>query len=220
VSTVSKKLATEVAAAIGVTVPDSHVHPMPVDVSLFDRWSEGGGGLILISRLTPQKRVHLALEALAVLRASGRDLVLHIIGDGQERVSLEALVRSLSLESAVTFEGAIAPAEIPSRLAHADAMIFPAQGEGFGLVAAEAYMAGVPVVATSDGGGVLDIVPERGAGRVSAPDSAALAQSIASLLDDPDAKSQARVLGQELRRKLAPDIVAQACESWYREAVS
>ena len=39
-------------------------------------------------------------------------------------------------------------------------MLFPAQGEGFGLAAAEALMAGVPVVACWDGGGLLDVVPE------------------------------------------------------------
>ena len=45
-------------------------------------------------------------------------------------------------------------------------MLFPARDEGFGLTAAEALMAaGVPVVACTDGGGVLDVVPSSGAGR-------------------------------------------------------
>ena len=219
VSTVSRSLAAEVTAAIGHPVSESHVHPMPVDVSRFNRWSEGGGGLVVISRLTPQKRVHLALEALAILRDTGRNLRLQVIGEGQERAALEERVRSLSLDSAVTFAGAVPPADIPARLAEADAMIFPAQGEGFGLVAAEAFMAGVPVVAMSDGGGALDIVPVRGAGRVSAPDPTGLAQAIVSLLDDPEARYEAQVRGKEWRRTLAPDTVAAACEGWYREAV-
>ncbi|MEO8199855.1 MAG: glycosyltransferase family 4 protein [Gemmatimonadota bacterium] len=218
VTTVSRTLAEQVTSATGRVVPDSHIHAMPIEVSLFERWSEGGQGLIVISRLTPQKRVDLALGALAVLRNQGRDIKLRIIGDGQERATLEERARSLSLGDAVMFAGAVPPSEIPGLLAHADAMVFPAQGEGFGLGAAEALMAGVPVVVCSDGGGVLEIVPESGAGRVSPPDPAALAESIGALLDNPESKAQARILGESWRRKLAPDHVAAACESWYREA--
>jgi glycosyltransferase involved in cell wall biosynthesis len=219
VTAVSRTLAADVAHATGRPIPESHVHPMPVNIARFAGWSEGGGGLVVLSRLTPQKRVHLAIRALAILRDQGRERPLRVIGDGQERAALEDLVRELRLGELVTFEGAVPPSEVPARLGNADAMIFPALGEGFGLVAAEAFMAGIPVVACRDGGGVLDVVPAEGAGRLTDPDPAALGEGIAALLADPTAREQAERVGAMWRLRLDPETVAAACEGWYLEAV-
>jgi glycosyltransferase involved in cell wall biosynthesis len=98
-------------------------------------------------------------------------------------------------------------------------MLFPAQGEGFGLAAAEALMAGVPVVACWDGGGVLDIVPERGAGRLTLPAAEALADAALDVLNDPEGLAKGRIEGESCRRRLSPDYVAEVCESWYHEAL-
>ena len=98
-------------------------------------------------------------------------------------------------------------------------MIFPAQGEGFGLVAAEALMAGVPVVACWDGGGVLDIVPPTGAGRLTLPAPEAMGDAILGLLAEHDRRDMAQLVGESWRARLDPDHVAEVCEGWYREAV-
>jgi glycosyltransferase involved in cell wall biosynthesis len=220
VSAVSRSLANEVSAALGGAIPDHHVQPMPVDISRFAPSGTGGGGLVLIARLTPQKRAGLALEALALLRDEGRPQRLLIIGDGAERPRLEAMASALRLGDLVTFAGAVPPADIPTYLAASDAMVFPATGEGFGLVAAEAFMAGVPVVACRDGGGILDIVPAEGAGRLADPTPRALAQAIESVLQDPAAREQARREGERWRHTLAPATVAARCEQWYQEALA
>lgn len=119
----------------------------------------------------------------------------------------------------VSFTGALANAAVRDYLARADVMIFPAQGEGFGLAAAEALMAGVPVVACWDGGGVLDIVPERGPGRLTLPSAQALSDAVSSILQDPDRREMARLVGESWRARLAPDHVADICQGWYREAL-
>jgi glycosyltransferase involved in cell wall biosynthesis len=218
ITTVSPNLARMVGTALDLPVAENHVHPMPVDVSRFARWSEGGAGLIVIARLTPQKRVHLALRAIAVLRSQGSNIRLRILGDGAERGTLEALAAELALGEAVQFAGAVPPSDIATQLSDADAMLFPAHDEGFGLTAAEALMAGVPVVACNDGGGVLDFVPGQGAGRLVAPDPVAIAEAVTDLLGDRTARADARRHGESWRQKLAPATVAAVCESWYREA--
>ena len=172
-----------------------------------------------IARLTPQKRVHLALHALACLAELGRAAPLTIVGDGPERAAHEALAQRRGVAHLVTFAGAVGPDRIPEFLARADLMLFPAQGEGFGLAAAEALMAGVPVVACWDGGGVLDIVPERGAGRLTLPAAEALADAALDVLSDPDRLAKGRSEGEVWRRRLSPDHVAEVCEGWYREAL-
>ena len=219
VSAVSRSLATEVEAALARHIPDSCIHPMPAQVDGFTRWSAGGGGVVVIARLTPQKRVSLALHAVHHLARQGTLLRLRIVGDGQERVALERLCDQLNLGAQVTFAGAVPPKKIPELLDDADVMLFPAVGEGFGLGAAESFMAGVPVVACRDGGGVLDIVPQTGAGRWANPEPESLAAAVRSLIDDPEARLQARTLGQQWRERLAPDRVAAACESWYEAAL-
>jgi glycosyltransferase involved in cell wall biosynthesis len=120
----------------------------------------------------------------------------------------------------VRFVGNVDSAAIPDYLARADIMIFPSREDGFGLAAAEALMAGVPVVACWDGGGVLDIVPETGAGRLTLPSAPAMSDAVLSILQDPDRREMARLVGESWRARLAPDHVAEVCHGWYREALS
>jgi glycosyltransferase involved in cell wall biosynthesis len=218
VTAVSRELAGWVQAGAGRFVDPAHVQPMPVD-STNHPWSTGGGGAVVIARLTPQKRVALAIETVAFLASCGHDLPLTIVGNGPERGALERLADRLGVAAFVSFTGAVASAEVPSYLEQADLMIFPAQGEGFGLVAAEALMAGVPVVACWDGGGVLDVVPPTGAGRLTLPAPEAMGDAILGLLAEPDVRAMARLVGESWRARLNPDHVAEICEGWYREAL-
>ena len=218
VTAVSRELAGWVQAGAGRFVDPAHVQPMPVDTTNHP-WSAGGGGAVVIARLTPQKRVALAIETVAFLASCGHDLPLTIVGDGPERGALERLADRLGVAPFVSFTGAVASAEVPSYLERADLMIFPAQGEGFGLVAAEALMAGVPVVACWDGGGVLDVVPPTGAGRLTLPAPEAMGDAILGLLAERDVRDMARLVGESWRARLDPDHVAEICEGWYREAL-
>ena len=173
----------------------------------------------MVSRLTAQKRVHLALEALAGLHGRDLRLPLTIVGDGPERSALEARAQHLGLGPSVRFTGMVPPAEVGRRLAEMDLMLFPARAEGFGLTAVEALATGVPVVACTDGGGVLDVVPEQGAGRRAVPSGPAIADAVAQLVADKSSRAEAWRLGESWRQRLAPDTVAAAFEGWYAEAL-
>jgi glycosyltransferase involved in cell wall biosynthesis len=218
VTAVSRELAGWVQTATGRHVAPSQVHPMPVDSTSWP-WTTGGGGTIVVARLTAQKRINLAIETTAFLASCGHDLPLTIVGDGPERERLERQVQRLGIGAFVRFVGAVPPAEVTGYLARADLMLFPAQGEGFGLAAAEALMVGVPLVACWDGGGLLDVVPESGAGRLTLPSAEALSDAALDLLQDPDRLSLARLVGESWRARLSPEHVAEVCEGWYREAL-
>ncbi len=218
VTAVSRELAGWIQSGVGRFVEPAYVQPMPVE-SAHLPWTTGGGGAVVVARLTRQKRVALAIDALAVLTSCGHDLHLTIVGDGPERANLERQVERLGIGPFVRFAGAVPPAEVAGFLATADVMIFPAQGEGFGLAPAEALMCGVPVVACWDGGGVLDVVPESGAGRLTLPSPDSLADTTLDLLGDPDRLEIARLVGESWRSRLEPDRVAEICEGWYREAL-
>ena len=221
VTAVSSHLAERAATLTGIDQGSILVQPMPVDLDRFTEASRGGGGLVAVGRLTAQKRLGLALEALARLRQRGEAIPMTIIGDGPERPRLEELRDRLGLGSQVRFLGQVDPSALPAVLRDADVLVFPATGEGLGLAAAEALCLGIPVVVTSDGGGVRDIVPETGGGRVVAPnDPDALAGAVRDLLQDPTARARALEAGQVLRPRFDARRIAERFERVYATVVN
>lgn len=216
VTAVSSYLADRAAAATGLDRSAIIVQPMPLETAGLARVSAGGDGIVTVGRLTPQKRVALILDALVALRHRGRHLSLGIVGDGPERRALTEHAAALGLAEQVHFAGAVEPARVPDAIGDADVFAFAALGEGFGLAAAEALALGVPVVAMDGGGGVTDLVPRTGAGRV-VPDGdvEAFASALDELAGSADARRLAAELGARLKRQLSPESVAERFESVY-----
>jgi glycosyltransferase involved in cell wall biosynthesis len=218
VTTVSRHLAGAIRRRTGIIIAPDDIQPMPV--ATVDRpWSDGSGDVVVVGRLSGQKRVNLALDAMAIARRSGVNFRLTIAGDGPERPALERQALALGLSDAVRFVGEVPPAAIPLLLATASCCLMPARHEGFGLAAAEALMQGVPVVSCVDGGGLCDIVPAGGSGRIVAPDADAIATAVLELLRDPGARDAARAEGAQWRARLSSDFVADRCLTWYQRAL-
>jgi glycosyltransferase involved in cell wall biosynthesis len=219
VTTVSPGLARIIERRAGVTLPDDQVQPMPIEPIDRPR-SSGGGGIVVLGRLSAQKRVDLAIDGYAAALGQGLDLPLTIAGDGSERASLESRVQQLRIADRVRFLGAITPDTVPGLLATADLMLMPAQGEGFGLAAAEALIQGVPVVACDDGGGLLDVIPQGDGGRIVPPDPQSIADAIIAFTSDPDAPQDAHRSGMAWKERLSPRHVAARCINWYQRVLA
>lgn len=212
ITTVSADLARTVAAVTGRPEVLDHVQPMPVS-SAGRPWSRGGGGALVVGNLTAQKRLVLAIRALAEL-----DMPLTIVGEGPERAALERLVARLAPKGGVRFTGLVPQAEVARLLGTADVLLFPAVAEGLGLAAVEALMAGVPVVVCHDGGGVVSAVQAHGGGIVTEPTPGALATAVRSTRND-EVRAAARTAGRAWREALAPARVAERFEGWYRDVL-
>ncbi len=217
VTTVSTRLARVIRARTGRAIDDGAVQPMPV-ATLERPRSAGGRGLVALGRLSEQKRLPLALAALALLHQRGLAVPLTIVGDGPARPSLETEAKRLGLADAVRFVGAVPPDRVPAALDGADAMVMPAVDEGLGLAAAEALMQGIPVIGCEDGGGLLDVVPRTAGGRVVAATPAAIAAGIEAVLGLEGERAAAWEAGQAWRERLSPAYVAERCLAWYEEA--
>jgi glycosyltransferase involved in cell wall biosynthesis len=215
VTALSTFLANEARQVLRLPLLGIERVPVPVDVDRFAGRRPGGGGVVYLGRLSDQKRVHLLLDAV---HTAGIRAPVTIIGDGPARGSLEHQARSLGLDR-VRFLGALPDAEVPALVAAADVAAFPSRAEGLGLAAAEALLLGVPVVATTDGGGVLDLVRDGAGARVVPPDAGAFGWALRDVLGAPDVRSAAVDAGDALRAELAPDGVAQRFERVY-EAVA
>lgn len=145
--------------------------------------------LVFMGRLIALKAVDVTLEALQIARATGADITLDIIGDGDERSALELLSSKLDLCSAVRFHGFLPQHECSLILQGADALILNSVRECGGAVVLEAMSLELPVVA-SDWGGPPDYL-DASCGLLVSPVprknfSVRLADAILELANDPE----------------------------------
>lgn len=110
---------------------------------------EGEFWLITSSRLVHKNAVDDVIRALVQLPPYVHFLVL---GVGNQEDSLRALARELKVEQRVHFKGYVPHAELPGYLHACDAFVRPSRSEGFGSSFVEAMAAGLPVIATQEGG--------------------------------------------------------------------
>ncbi|MEK7863775.1 MAG: glycosyltransferase, partial [Chloroflexota bacterium] len=163
--------------------------------------------IVSVMRLNARKSPQALLDAFAQVHATlDRDVRLDIYGDGTLRPALERHTRELALSHAVTFHGACGPAEVAHGLAAADVFALSGTREAFGIAAAEALAAGVPVVGMR-GSGMADVFAD-GVGGLFADSTGELATLIARILMD-----------DALRMELAANAPAQAARfDWSRVA--
>jgi glycosyltransferase involved in cell wall biosynthesis len=165
--------------------------------------------LVLVGRLSPRKGTDVAVDAVAALRAAGRDVRLDLAGSifpGYEWYERDLVdqVRRLGLDDAVRFLGFVP--SVWEAYGGADIALVPSRVEPFGNAAVEGQLAGRPVV-VSGTQGLLEIVRSDATGLVVRPDDpAALAAAVGRLLDDwPWACRLAAAGRAEAERRFAPE---------------
>jgi L-malate glycosyltransferase len=143
--------------------------------------------VLFMGRLIDEKRVDLLLEALALLRASGRGAPrATIVGDGPELPALRRLAAGLGLADRVTFTGRVSDHEVPRHLRAARLLVMPSVREGYGMAVAEGQAAGVvPIVVRSRFSAATDLVRDDVDGLIVEPTAGSLADAIGALLSDP-----------------------------------
>lgn len=100
--------------------------------------------VVSVGRYVPQKNLDLLLRAVALLRDAGRDVSLVMVGEGKERLRLEALRAELRLEDRAVLTG-FRP-DVPAFLKAADIYAMPSDYEGMALAHLEAMYCGLPSV--------------------------------------------------------------------------
>jgi glycosyltransferase involved in cell wall biosynthesis len=130
----------ELGAPLGAAV---HVVAPPVAVPEGPPPAPGDAFALVVSRLAVEKGVEDAIDAC---RAAGLPLV--VAGDGPLRAALEARARGAD----VRFAGRVDDAGLAALRGQAGLALVPTRAaETFGLAAAEAMAAGLPVAATAMG---------------------------------------------------------------------
>ncbi len=146
--------------------------------------------ILSVGRLETVKRVDLAIRALA---CGPGDLTLKVAGTGTQRAALETLAGDLGVAGRVEFLGEVSDEEIVRLYAGALGVIFPPYDEDYGYVTLEAFLAGKPVVTTTDAGGPNEFVRDGENGLVTAPEAEALGAAFARLASD---RARAAAMGE------------------------
>lgn len=139
-----------------------------------------GNLFVSIGRLIPRKGFGVLIRAWKHVP----DAHLVIVGAGPLRAALEELRASLGLSARVHFMGYVSETTKLQILRQAFAYISAATHEGFGIVFLEAMAAGLPIIATNNGGHTDFLAPNINALLVPVDNEAALEAAIRQLQAD------------------------------------
>lgn len=181
--------------------------PNPLPFRLPDKPAERSSQTVLAAgRLIHAKGFDLLLKAWSQLAARHPGWHLRIVGEGEDRPALEALVDMLGIAGSASLPGICTDMESCYR----DAAIFclSSRYEGFGLVLLEAMAFGVPVIATDCEAGPKALVRDRENGLLAPPEDAdALAATLSAVIGDIELQNRLSKGGRQFAAAFDVDTV-------------
>lgn len=102
--------------------------------------------IIAVGRLHPVKNFTSLIEAMKEINKIDKEVVLHILGDGEEKTKLKSLVENYKLDDVVVFHGMVTEDEVNKRLEDASLLVMTSEHECFPMVLIEAENKGVPLI--------------------------------------------------------------------------
>lgn len=138
--------------------------------------------ILNLGRLSFQKNQALLLRAFARIADDWPDWRVALVGDGEARVELGALVESLGLDGQVVFAGATS--DIGVWFARSAFLAFPSRWEGFPNALVEAFSHGVPALGVRTTAGVNELLIDGDNGLLADAEEAAFAARLQELMAD------------------------------------
>ena len=211
---VPSRYLAEIARGWGLDSGRLHVVPNPAPPVRAGAAS-ARSGLVFAGRLTRQKAMHVALDALAYVPTTA----LTIIGDGPDRGRLERHAHEAGLNGRVRFIGSLPREQVLDALAGAEAAVLSSDWENFPHAAVEALAVGTPMVATTVGG-VGEIVCDGVNGLLVPPGSPeAFGRALQRLLESPELRSRLSDGARDSVRELDADRIYGRIEELLESAV-
>jgi glycosyltransferase involved in cell wall biosynthesis len=176
----------------GIPEGDISVVPCGIDTGFYTPGppEPDQGTFLYVGRLKKYKGIQMIITALGLLRQTGMDCRLVVLGSGDYEGELRKLTARLGLEGPVSFHGFVAQERKLRWLRSAWAAVFPSEKEGWGLTVIEANACGTPVIA-SNSDGLRDSVRDGETGiLVPHGDLEALVGEMGRLARDPARRSE------------------------------
>lgn len=143
--------------------------------------SEGALNFILLTRISPEKRIDRIIHTSSKLQQEGYKFKVHILGNGTDNDDLRNEIKTLELEEQIQLYGEI---ENPyPYIKRSDWLICVSERESFSLAILESMILGVPVI-TTDCGGPTNIIENGKYGLLVENSSEGVYQGMKSVLTD------------------------------------
>ncbi|HSS20915.1 MAG TPA: glycosyltransferase family 4 protein [Pyrinomonadaceae bacterium] len=172
-------------------------HPPPRAETLHS--GEQGDYIFYPSRLEPQKRQELLIEAARYLKTPAK---IVFAGGSRDLKRYEALIKEHGVQDRVCLRGFVAEQEMIELYANALGVCYLPFDEDYGYVTLEGMLSGKPVVVASDGGGATEFIEHEREGLITEPGPRAIAESIDQLYTDRTRAQTMGTRGQEKLRSL------------------
>ena len=139
-----------------------------------------------VARLREEKGQTVLLDAMVEVVKSVPEAILIMVGDGPDKEILRKKSETMMIDNHVKWMGQKSLEEVYLLYSIMNVVAVPSLFEGFGLSAAEAMAASLPVIA-SNVDGLSEVIEDGMSGHlVATGDSSAFATRIIELLRDPD----------------------------------
>jgi len=174
--------------------------------------------IVTTGRLAPKNGVTDLVEAIHLFISEyNMPVKLLILGEGEERTKIEALVKKYKLERQVFLLGFFPQDKIYDYLYASDIFIRPSLSEGLGNSFLEAMAAGLPIIGTPVGG-IPDFLKDGVTGLFCQPkDPESIADSIYKLISDSKLKQKIAQNGQSLVfENYGWDIISEEMKSIFK----
>lgn len=153
--------------------------------------------ILYVGQIQPRKNLERLIEAFEMVCEAHPDLAHHLVlagADGWQPEATHRVAATSPVAHRIHRLGYVPEAELPTLMAHADVFTLVSQGEGFGLPVVEAMAAGTAVLA-ADSASLPEILGDAGV-LVNPTDTAAITESLASLLSDPTLRATCEARGK------------------------
>ncbi len=188
------------------------------NVALHTERSSSMSLLVACGRLIPQKGYSYLLDAFQHVR-DRIEAELWILGEGEQKESIEDQIKDLDLGSDVSLLGF---RENPFKfMAAADVFVLSSLWEGFGNVIVEAMACGTPVVSTDCPHGPGEIITHEENGLLVEPGNAeALSEALLRLLRDQDLQKRLALNGRDRAHDFHASKIGQQYLDLFREVAA
>ena len=180
--------------------------PNPIDYERFSNVMAHGSNIVCIARFEKVKNIETLIIAASKILKKYPEVKLVVVGGGSQEKELKTLAEKLSISDNVEFQGFRPDVENVLK----DALVFVLSSiyEPFGMVAAEALAAGLPII-VSKVGGLREIVKDGINGFSFNPrDWQELSKKILLLLENQKLREEMKNKAKESAKEFSPKNIA------------
>jgi len=213
-SLMARGIAPEKIFVLPIFVDVKKFGSTPININLKHKYPQFDFIILMASRLSKEKNIGLAIEAMAKIIKNYPKTGLVIVGSGAEKENLKFKIKNLKLQDSVRLEPWTE--DLASYYKSADLFLLTSNYEGWGLAIVEAMASGCPVVMIDVGCAGELLKDEQNGLVIPVADRQKLEEAIIELRTDNDLAARLKKMAQETAAALADkeEYLRRYKESW------